>query len=77
MFQRIEGQLGSPGVTFSQDRDIDQSLQALITRLLLLGPNCSNVVSWCIEIDRTDGLVYQALSAALELLLHDYMLLVC
>ena len=63
--------------TFSQDRDIDQSVQALIMRLLPLATNYSNVVSWCEEIDRTDGLVNQALSAALELLLHDYRLLVC
>merc|ERR1719318_401003 len=46
-------------------------------RLLPLATNYSNVVSWCEEIDRTDGLVNQALSAALELLLHDYRLLVC
>ena len=41
--------------TFSLDRDIDQSLQALIMRLLPLATNYSNVVSWCEEIDRTDG----------------------
>lgn len=39
--------------TFSQDRDIDQSVQALIMRLLPLAPNYSNVMSWCFEIDRT------------------------
>jgi hypothetical protein len=46
--------------TFSLDRDIDQSLQALIMRLLPLATNYSNVVSWCEEIDRTDGLVNKA-----------------
>jgi len=75
--QHIVPTRGSSGVTFSLDRDIDQSLQALIMRLLPLATNYSNVVSWCEEIDRTDGLVNQALSAALELLLHDYRLLVC
>jgi len=75
--QHIVPARGSAGITFSLDQDMDQSLQSLILRLLPLATNYSNVVSWCEEMDRTDGLVNQALSAALELLLHDYSLLVC
>jgi len=65
------------GITFTLDTDMDLSLQALIMRLLPLASNYSKVVSWCEETDRSAGLVNQALSAALELLLHDYRLLVC
>ena len=59
------------GITFTLDQDMDQSL---ILRFLTLA---TNIVTRCEEMDRTDGLVNQALSAALELLLHDYSLLVC
>jgi len=75
--QHIVPVKSNTGVTFTLDKDMDQSLQALITRLLPLATNYSKVVSWCEETDRTDGLVNQALSSALELLLHDYRLLVC
>ena len=59
------------GIAFTLDQDMDQSL---ILRFLTLA---TNIVTRCEEMDRTDGLVNQALSAALELLLHDYSLLVC
>ena len=75
--QHIVPAQGTAGVAFTLDKDMDQSLQALITRLLPLATNYSKVVSWCEETDRADGLVNQALSSALELLLHDYRMLVC
>jgi hypothetical protein len=44
--QHIVPARGSTGVTFSLDKDIDQSLQPIILRLLPLASNYSNVVSW-------------------------------
>ena len=44
-------------VTFYLGRDNDQYLQALIMRLLILATNYRNVVSWCVEINLTDGLM--------------------
>jgi len=75
--QHIIPARSNTGITFTLDKDMDLSLQALIMRLLPLASNYSKVVSWCEQTDRSDGLVNQALAAALELLLHDYRLLVC
>jgi len=65
------------GIVFSLDPDIDKSLQALIERILPLAKDYSRVVDFCEAVDRSDGLVNQALVAALELLLDDYRILVC
>ena len=64
-------------VRFSLDRDMDESLQALIERLLPLASHYSAVVSWCETTGPADGLVNTALVAGINLLLSDYTLLIC
>ena len=65
------------GLSFTLDKDIDQSLQSLIQRLLPLASYYSAVVSWCEETTSEDGLVNQALVAGINLLLADYTMLIC
>jgi len=62
--------------TFKLDPNIDNSLKSLVSRILPLCENYSKVVGWC-EGDLVVGRTNQALVSALDLLLHDYRVLVC
>jgi len=75
--QHIVPQKGNHEINFQIDKYVDKSLQALVSRLLPLASNYSKVVAWCEQVDKTDGLVNQALAAALDLLLDDYRMLIC
>lgn len=66
----------SGGIRFKLDDNIDHSLQCLINRILPLCENYSRVVSWC-EGEEVVGRTNQALVASIELLLHDYRVLIC
>ena len=75
--QHIVPQKGNHEINFQIDKYVDKSLQALVSRLLPLASNYSKVVAWCEQVDKTDGLVNQALAAALDLLLDDFRMLIC
>jgi len=63
-------------ISFNLDQNIDNSLKSLISRILPLCVNYSKVISWC-EGDLVTGQTNQALVASIEVLLHDYRILVC
>merc|ERR1719391_1635123 len=62
--------------TFKLDPNIDSSLKSLMLRILPLCENYSKVVGWC-EGDEITGRTNQALVSSIDLLLHDYRVLVC
>lgn len=66
----------SGGIRFELDENIEHSLKCLISRILPLCQNYSKVVAWC-EGDEVVGRTNQALVSSIELLLHDYRVLVC
>jgi len=67
----------SSGVlSFVLDANIDNSLKSLLQRIIPLCENYSKVVSWC-EGDDASGRTNQALVSSIEMLLHDYRVLIC
>jgi len=75
--QYIVANKSDQGLAFNIDQSIDKSLQSLVRRILPVCLDYSKVVEFTEDSESGVGRVNQAFISALQLLLHDYRILVC